>query len=72
MLNFLTANDVLDMYADSKRKHFIGDLAVQDSTVNPPFLLRSGLLERLAVRNSKEGLDIHYGVRDWSWRKVAK
>lgn len=64
--------DVLDMHADSKGKHFIGELAVQDSTVNPPFLLRSGLLERLVVRSSKEGLDIHYGVCDRSWRKVVK
>lgn len=64
--------NVLARHADSKGKYFIGEMAVQDSTVNPPFLLRSGLLERLAVRNSKEGLDIHYGVRDWSWRQVAK
>ena len=64
--------DVLDMHADSKGKQFIGELAVQDSTVNPPLLLRSGLLERLVVRSSKEGLDIHYGVCDRSWRKVVK
>jgi hypothetical protein len=68
LLNYLTAIDVLDMHADSKGKHFIGELAVQDSTVNPPFLLRSGLPDRLAVRSSKEGLDIHYGVCDRSWR----
>jgi len=64
--------DVLDMPADSNGKPFIGELAVQDSTVNPQLLSRSGLLERLAFRSTIEGLYIHYRVRDWSWRKVVK